>query len=98
MDIFLVILAILLIIFGIICIYYILFKFDEKKLRDVDFTPSTSQESIIATIIIFLVGLIFSILIGVLPTWFAKIIFFILALIPILIGVMMILQIFGYIQ
>lgn len=95
MDILYIIGGILFIILGIVGIYYVFFRFDKTKLKKMDFTPHSSQDSFLFFLFLLVFGIVLSILFETLPSWFAKIVLILLSLIPILIGVMVILQTTG---
>lgn len=82
--------AILFICFGIVCIYYALFKYDKKKLKEQRIS-STGSHSFIG----FILEALLIFLIKSLPSWLGRIVIILLSLLPIFIGVMLILQITG---
>ena len=81
-----IVLGIGLILLGLVGIYFLLFKFDRKKL-DFTYMDSPSFDGIISILLFFIVIILIALFHEKLPNWFIRIFLFIVCLLPILLGV-----------
>lgn len=80
-----------LILLGLVGIYFMVYKYNRDKFELNNF-DSPSTDSIIVSIVFFICILLIAIFFEKLPIWLARSILFLVCLLPILIGVMIILE------
>jgi uncharacterized membrane protein YiaA len=80
-----------LILLGLVGIYFMVYKYDRDKF-ELNHIDSPSTDSIIVSIVFFIGILLIAVFFEKLPIWLARSILFLVCLIPILIGVMVILE------
>lgn len=84
-----IVLGMSLILVGFIGIYFLIFKFDRKKL-DVNHIDTPSFDGIISILLFFIVIILIALFHEKLPNWFIRLVLFIVCLLPILLGVFLI--------
>ncbi len=78
-----------LILVGFIGIYFLIFRFDRKKL-DVNHIDTPSFDGIISFLLFFIVIILIALFHEKLPNWFIRLVLLIVCLLPILLGVFLI--------
>lgn len=79
------------ILLGLVGIYFMVYKYNRDKF-ELNYISSPSTDSIIVSIVFFIGILLIAIFFEKLPIWLARSILFLVCLLPILIGVMIILE------
>lgn len=80
-----------LILLGLVGIYFWVYKYDRDKV-DLNYIDFPTSDSIIASILFFIGVILIAVFFEKLPIWLARSILFLVCLLPILIGVMIILE------
>lgn len=80
-----------LILVGFIGIYFLLFKFDRKKL-DVNQIDTPSFDGVFSILLFFIVIILIALFHEKLPNWFIRVFLFIVCLLSILLGVFLIID------
>lgn len=86
-----IVLGMSLILVGFIGIYYLIFKFDRKKL-DVNYIDTPSFDGIFSILLFFIVIILIALFHEKLPNWFIRSVLLIVCLLPILLGVFLIID------
>ena len=81
-----IVLGMSLILVGLIGIYFLIFKFDRKKI-DVSHIESPSFDGIFSILLFFIVIILIALFHEKLPNWFIRLVLLIVCLLPILLGV-----------
>lgn len=84
-----IVLGMSLILVGFIGIYFLIVKFDRKKL-DLNHIGTPSFDGIISILLFFIVIILIALFHEKLPNWFIRMFLFIVCLLPILLGVFLI--------
>ncbi|EPD50649.1 hypothetical protein HMPREF1210_02619 [Paenisporosarcina sp. HGH0030] len=80
-----------LILLGLVGIYFWVYKYDRDKV-ELNHIDSPTTDSIIVSILFFIGVILIAVFFEKLPIWLARSILFLVCLLPILIGVMIILE------
>ncbi|WP_342543098.1 hypothetical protein MHH33_04885 [Paenisporosarcina sp. FSL H8-0542] len=80
-----------LILLGLVGIYFWVYKYDRDKVN-LNYIDSPTSDSIIVSILFFIGVILIAVFFEKLPIWLARSILFLVCLLPILIGVMIILE------
>lgn len=83
--------GIALILLGLVGIYFLVYKYDRDKF-ELNHIDSPTTDSIIVSVIFLIAIILIAVFFEKLPIWLARSILFLVCLLPILIGVMIILE------